>query len=182
MPMLESCRAYAPAGLPAQQVAGFFRTQSPSTQDWTKLEAMRRRWPHRLVLKGVQHPDDARQAVELGVDGIWVSNHGGKSFDYLPSPVETLPGIRAALGGRVPIIADSGIMRGAELLVLKALGADFTFIGRATLYGVVAGGRAGADRAISILKEEVDMSMAMIGSNSFAGIGPEILLGAEDKS
>jgi isopentenyl diphosphate isomerase/L-lactate dehydrogenase-like FMN-dependent dehydrogenase len=144
MPMLESWRDYALPDASTRAVAGFFRSQSPSVQTWKSLEALRKRWPRRLVLKGVQHPDDARRAIEAGIDGIWVSNHGGKSFDWLPSPVDTLPAIRSALGDRAPIIADSGIRRGAEILVLKALGADFTFVARATLYGEVAAGRAGS--------------------------------------
>ncbi|MGN6101285.1 MAG: alpha-hydroxy acid oxidase [Devosia sp.] len=182
MPMLESWRPYAPDGSTAGEVAGFFRSQSPSIQTWESLGALRRRWPRQLVLKGLQHPDDARRAVEAGVDAIWVSNHGGKSFDYLPSPLDTLPALRAALGARVPIIADSGIRRGAEILMLKALGADFTFVGRATLYGVVAGGRAGADKAIAILRNELDMSLAMIGCPRFSAIGREILLSREEES
>jgi isopentenyl diphosphate isomerase/L-lactate dehydrogenase-like FMN-dependent dehydrogenase len=180
MPMLESWRDYAPSAASATAVAGFFRSQSPSVQTWKSVEALRKRWPRRLVLKGVQHPADARRAIEAGMDGVWVSNHGGKSFDWLPSPVDTLPAIRSALGDRVPIIADSGVRRGADMLVLKALGADFTFVARATLYGGAAGGRAGAEKAIAILRSEIDMSLAMIGANSFGAVGPEILLGRKE--
>ena len=158
MPMLESWRDYAPSATSAGAVAGFFRSQSPSIQTWKSLDALRKRWPRQLVLKGVQHPADARRAIEAGIDGVWVSNHGGKSFDWLPSPVDMLPAIRSAIGDRVPIIADSGIRRGAEMLVLKALRADFTFVARATLYGGAAGGRAGAEKAIAILRSEIEIS------------------------
>jgi isopentenyl diphosphate isomerase/L-lactate dehydrogenase-like FMN-dependent dehydrogenase len=176
MPMMGSWRDYAPAGSTAEQVATFFRSQSPSTQTWASIAAMRRIWPGKFVLKGVQHPDDATRAIDEGIDGLIVSNHGGKSFDPLPSPLVTLPGVRAAVAGRIPVMFDSGIRRGAEILVAKALGADFVFVARATLYGAVAGGRAGADRAIGILRSEIDMSLAMTGVNDIADLASSHLI------
>jgi isopentenyl diphosphate isomerase/L-lactate dehydrogenase-like FMN-dependent dehydrogenase len=176
MPMMGSWRDYAPAGSNAEAVATFFRTQSPSTQTWATVATMRKRWKGRFVLKGVQHPDDARRAIDEGIDGIIVSNHGGKVFDPLPSPLVTLPAVRDAVAGRLPVMFDSGIRRGAEVLVAKALGAHFCFVARATLYGVVAGGRAGADKAIDILRSEIDMSLAMIGVNDVAQLGPQHLI------
>jgi L-lactate dehydrogenase (cytochrome)/(S)-mandelate dehydrogenase len=175
MPMLESWREYAPSGASPGDVAAFFRSQSPSIQTWDSLAQVRAAWAGKLVLKGIQHPDDARRAAEAGVDGLILSNHGGKSFDPLPSPLASLPAIRTAVGDRLPVMLDSGIRRGWEMLVAKALGADFLWVGRATLYGVAAGGRQGADRAISILRSEVDTSLAMVGSDNFAAIGPEFI-------
>jgi len=171
MPVMESWRPYAPAGTSAGDVAAFFRSQSPSIQTWESLARLRTAWPGKLILKGIQAPDDARRAVEAGVDGIIVSNHGGKSFDALPSPLATLPGVKAAVGDSIPVMFDSGIRRGWEMLVARGLGADFVWVGRATLYGVVAAGRAGADRAIGILRSEVDTSLAMVGVARFADIG-----------
>nr|WP_183858317.1 alpha-hydroxy acid oxidase [Prosthecomicrobium pneumaticum] len=176
MPMMESWRAYAPDGAGPGAVAAFFRSQSPSIQTWATLAALRRVWPGRLIVKGIQHPDDARLAFETGADGIIVSNHGGKSFDPLPSPVETLPAIRAAVGKEAVVMLDSGVRRGWEMLVAKALGADFVWVGRATLYGVVAAGRAGADRAIAMLRSEIDTSLAMVGRARFAEVDPDLLL------
>lgn len=176
MPMMGSWRDYAPAGSNAEAVATFFRSQSPSTQTWASIAAMRRRWPARFVLKGIHHPDDARRAIDEGIDGIIVSNHGGKVFDPLPSPLVTLPGVRDAVAGRVPVMFDSGLRRGAEILVANALGADFCFVARATLFGAVASGRPGADKAIAILRDEVDMSLAMIGVNDIAELGPSHLI------
>jgi len=176
MPMMGSWRDYAPAGSSAEQVATFFRSQSPSTQTWASIAAMRRIWAGKFVLKGIQHPDDATRAIDEGIDGLIVSNHGGKSFDPLPSPLVTLPGVRAAAAGRIPVMFDSGIRRGAEILVAKALGADFVFVARATLYGAVAGGRPGADKAIGILRSEVDMSLAMIGVNDIANLASSHLI------
>jgi len=179
MPMLESWRDYAPAGASAEEVATFFRSQSPATQTWSSISDMRRRWPGRMVLKGIQHPNDAVRAIDAGIDGIVVSNHGGKSFDALPSPLATLPAVCGAVAGRVPVMFDSGIRRGWEILVAIALGARFAFVGRATLYGVAAGGRAGADRAIAILRNEIDMSLAMIGAPDVAALDAAYLLKQE---
>lgn len=177
MPMMDTWARYAPPGSDAGQVAAFFRSQSPSIQTWRDLEALRRRWPGRFILKGVQHPDDARRAVDAGIDGLVVSNHGGKSFDRLPSPLETLPAVKQAVAGRVPVMFDSGVRRGSDIVIARCLGADFVFVGRATLYGVIAGGRAGADRALEILREEVDLSLAMIGCPRFVDLHGGFLLG-----
>lgn len=179
MPMLDSWREYAPAGSSAQEVATFFRSQSPSTQTWESIAEIRRRWSGKFVLKGIQHPDDAVRAIDAGIDGIVVSNHGGKSFDPLPSPLVTLPGVRQIVAGRVPVMFDSGLRRGWEILVALALGAVFTFVGRGTLYGVAAGGRAGADRAVTILRDEVDMSLAMIGAQRSAALDASYLVKQE---
>lgn len=177
MPMMDSWARHAGEGRNAGEVAAFFRSQSPSIQTWRELDALRRRWPGKFVLKGLQHPVDARRAVDAGVDGLVVSNHGGKSFDPLPSPLETLPAIKAAVRGAVPVMLDSGIRRGSDLLIARCLGADFLFVGRATLYGVVAAGRPGADRALAILRNEIDMSLAMIGCPRFVDLDGEFLLG-----
>ncbi len=136
---------------------------------------MRASWSGRLIIKGIQHPEDARRAVDIGVYGLILSNHGAKSFDALPSPLVNLPTVKAAVGGRIPVMFDSGIRRGWEMVVAKTLGADFMWVGRATLYGVVAGGRAGADRAIAMLQSEIDTSLAMIGVSRFADISREQL-------
>jgi L-lactate dehydrogenase (cytochrome)/(S)-mandelate dehydrogenase len=176
MPTMATWAPYAPPGAGPGEIAAFFRSQSPSVQTWRELEGFRRLWPGNLVLKGIQHPDDAARADSVGVDGLIVSNHGGKSFDPLPSPLETLPAIRAKVSPRVSVMLDSGIRRGTDVLSAGCLGASFTFVGRATLYGVVAGGRPGADRAIAILAEEVDIGLAMLGCPRFADLGKEYVL------
>jgi isopentenyl diphosphate isomerase/L-lactate dehydrogenase-like FMN-dependent dehydrogenase len=159
-----------------QDVANFFRSQSPCVQTWRDVETLRRQWRGRLVLKGIQHPGDALRAVEAGVDGIIVSNHGGKSFDPLPSPLETLPMIRQAVGDALVVMLDSGIRRGSDILIARCLGAQFTFVGRAALYGVVAGAELGAQRTIDILRQEVGLSLALIGCTDIAQLGPANLL------
>lgn len=179
MPMVESWQDYAPKGSNPGQVAQFFRSQSPSLQTWQSIEAIRKSWPGKLLLKGIQHPDDAARALDIGADGIIASNHGGKSFDPLPSPLVMLPALRERIGRRAPLMFDSGIRRGSDILIALALGADFTFIARASLYGLAAAGQAGVDKAISILRSEVDMSLAMIGASSTRALDPSFLIKQE---
>jgi L-lactate dehydrogenase (cytochrome)/(S)-mandelate dehydrogenase len=176
MPMMQSWAPYAPTGASAKEVAGFFREQSPTAQTWRDLERFRRTWPRRLIVKGIMHPDDALRAVEVGVDGVVISNHGGKALDRAPAPLEALPAIKAALGDRVPIMLDSGVRRGSDVVVARCLGADLVFVGRATLYGVVAGAAAGVRRAVDILRSEIDTTLALIGCPVFGQLGPEFLM------
>ncbi|MBV9786421.1 MAG: alpha-hydroxy-acid oxidizing protein [Acidisphaera sp.] len=180
MPRMENWARFLPEGASSDDVATFFRSQSPSVQTWRDLDRLRAAWPGRLILKGIQHPADAALAVQAGVDGIVVSNHGGKSFDPLPSPLETLPGVVRVVGGRLPVMLDSGIRRGSDIVIARCLGASFAFVGRAALYGVVAGGEAGARRMIDILRQEVDLSLALIGCPDIAALGPHFLLHPPD--
>jgi isopentenyl diphosphate isomerase/L-lactate dehydrogenase-like FMN-dependent dehydrogenase len=177
LPTMGAWARYAPEPTDPAGVGAFFRTQSPSVQTWADLERIRSRWPGRFLVKGIQHPDDARRAVGIGADAVIVSNHGGKVFDPLPSPLETLPAVRAALPRSVPVLLDSGVRRGTDLLIALALGADFVFVGRATLYGVVAGGQPGAERAIAILADEVDRALALVGCPRAADLDASLLLG-----
>ena len=144
-----------------------FPPAKPDRADWRDLELFRRTWPRRLIVKGIMHPDDALLAVNMGVDGIVISNHGGKALDRAPAPLEALPAIKAALGDRVPTTLDSGVRRGSDIVVARCLGADLVFVGRATLYGVVAGAAAGVRRAIDILRSEIDTTLALIGCPVF---------------
>jgi isopentenyl diphosphate isomerase/L-lactate dehydrogenase-like FMN-dependent dehydrogenase len=176
MPMMQSWAPYAPAGASAHAVAGFFREQSPTAQTWRDLERFRRNWPRRLIVKGLMHPDDVFRAVEMGVDGVVISNHGGKALDRAPAPLEALPAIKSIVGDRVPIMLDSGVRRGSDVVVARCLGADLVFVGRATLYGVVAGATAGVRRAINILRSEIDTTLALIGCPVFAQLGSQFLM------
>jgi len=176
MPVLSNWQPYAPKGATAAQVAEFVASQTPSPVLWKDVETFRRLWPRNLVLKGVMHPEDASRAAALGVDGIMVSNHGGRQLDRAPGPIEVLPAIRAAVGDKMTVMYDSGIRRGADVIVALCLGAEFVFMGRSTLYGVAAGGAAGATRALQIIKHEIETTMAQMGAADIASLGPQFLM------
>jgi (S)-mandelate dehydrogenase len=176
MPVLSNWQAYAPKGASAAEIAEFVASQTPSPVLWRDVEAFRRQWPGNLVLKGIMHPEDAVRAAALGVDGIIVSNHGGRQLDRAPGPIEVLPAIHAAVGDKLTLMYDSGIRRGSDVIIALCLGAKFVFMGRPTLYGVAAGGMAGASRALQILKQEIGTAMAQLGAPDIASIGPQFLM------
>ncbi len=176
-PLFDNWQPYAPPGASSEEVATFMSSQTPSSQTWQDFEAYRRLWPGKLVVKGVMHLEDARRLAEMGVDGIMVSNHGGRQLDRSASPLEVLLPIAQAVGSRVTVMFDSGIRRGSDVVIARALGARFCFVGRATLYGCAAGGAKGAKRAIDILRDEIDRALAQLGCPSFDQLGPDWLLG-----
>jgi (S)-mandelate dehydrogenase len=143
--------------------------------NWEDLKVLRKMWPHRLMVKGILHPHDAVLAADCGADGVIVSNHGGRNLDGAISPLEVLPEVVDAVGKRIAVLVDSGFRRGSDVVKALAMGAHAVQLGRSTLYGVAAGGEAGAQRAIAILREEIDRVMALIGCNSIAELTPEFL-------
>jgi isopentenyl diphosphate isomerase/L-lactate dehydrogenase-like FMN-dependent dehydrogenase len=149
------------------------RTDSLS---WDDLKAMRKSWPHKLIVKGMLHPQDAAKAVDYGVDGIVVSNHGGRNLDGAISPIEALPEIADLIGKRATVLVDSGFRRGSDVVKALALGAHAVQIGRSTLYGIAAHGEAGAKRALDIFREEIGRVLALLGVNRIEELGPEYLL------
>jgi L-lactate dehydrogenase (cytochrome)/(S)-mandelate dehydrogenase len=175
LPAFGNWAPYAPPGASAREVAEFLVSHSFATQTWRDVEGYRREWPGRLVLKGIQHADDARRAAELGVDGLVVSNHGGRQLDCLPAAIDALPTIRAAVGDRLVVMVDGGIQRGSDVAIALSLGADFAFVGRAPTYGVAAAGLAGAARALEILREELDLAMGQLGVTAVAGLRSELV-------
>ena len=144
--------------------------------DWQRLAAVRRLWPRRLIVKGVAHPDDAARLVGLGVDALVVSNHGGRQLDGGAATLQLLPAVVAAVQGRVPVWVDGGVRRGADVVKALALGAQAVLVGRATLYGAVAAGGPGAQRALAILRDEIERTMRLCGVTRVADIGPDLLL------
>ena len=137
-------------------------TNSPSVT-WDDVRELKRRFPGKLLLKGMLNREDVIAAADHGVDGVVVSNHGGRTFDAAPASIEVLAEIVDAVADRMTVIFDSGVRRGSDVLKAMAIGAHAVMIGRATLYGAGAGGQEGAARAIAILKEEISTSMAMVG-------------------
>src|SRR6476469_287966 len=143
--------------------------------NWDDLKVLRRIWPGTLIVKGIAHPQDAIFAAECGADGVVVSNHGGRNLDGSMAPIEALPDVVDAVGKRMTVIVDSGFRRGSDVVKALALGAHAVLIGRATLYGVAAGGEAGANRALELMREEISRVMALLGVRSVEELGPELL-------
>ena len=167
---------HAGNGASAADAIGLGRTQTPAAaQTWRDLERYRRLFPRPLVVKGILNPADAIRAAEIGVDGIIVSNHGGRQLDQAPASLDALPAIKAAVGDKLTIMLDSGVRRGADILIAWCLGAQFVFFGRPTLYGAVAGGGPGVKKAVDIFKNEIDLVMAQIGCPSLDQLGPDFL-------
>ena len=129
-------------------------------------------WHGKVVVKGEQNDDDAVKLADLGVDAVLLSNHGGRQLDRAPVPFHLLPQVKAAVGDSVEIHLDTGIMSGQDIVAALALGADFTLIGRAYLYGLMAGGRRGVDRTIEILTKDIERTMRLLGVTSVAELEP----------
>src|SRR3954465_515907 len=143
-PALENWLPYAGANATAEETVKFNRSQVPAhAQTWRDLEKYRRLFPRNLIVKGIMNPADAVRPAEIGAEGVIVSNHGGRQLDQAPASLDALPGIKAAVGDRMTVMLDSGIRRGADILIARCLGAEFCFFGRPTLYGAVAGGLPG---------------------------------------
>ncbi|MEM6804152.1 MAG: alpha-hydroxy acid oxidase, partial [Bacteroidota bacterium] len=136
------------------------------TLDWEYCKELRDSWEGPIVLKGILHPDDALRAIEIGLDGIGVSNHGGRQFDGAPSALEALPAIVKAVNGKVPIIFDSGIRTGLDIMKALYLGADFILAGRAFIYGVAALGKYGGDHVAHILMDDLKNNMLQVGASN----------------
>ncbi|XVU23308.1 alpha-hydroxy acid oxidase [Actinoplanes sp. CA-054009] len=142
------------------------------TISYEDLRVIREMWPHKLAVKGVQTVEDAKKLTDFGVDGIVLSNHGGRQLDRAPIPFHLLPSVVREVGNDVEVSVDTGIMNGADIVAAIALGARFTFIGRAYLYGLMAGGRAGVDRTIQILTDQIIRTMKLLGAHSLEELNP----------
>ncbi len=134
-----------------------------SALSWADIREIRRWWPHKLLIKGILHPEDAKAALDCGADGVVVSSHGARNVDVAPSPIEVLPAIAEAVGGRTEILADSGIRRGGDVVKYLAAGASAVMVGRLPLWGLAAGGEQGAVDALDMLRSEIDGTLANLG-------------------
>lgn len=153
-------------------VAELIDTMFDPTVTAADLAWIRSQWPGKLVVKGIQSLDDAVRAADAGADAVLLSNHGGRQLDRAPVPFHLLPPVRAALGDGVEIHIDTGIMSGADIVAALAAGADFTWVGRAYLYGLMAGGRHGVDRTITILTQQLERTMRLLGVTSVSELHP----------
>jgi (S)-mandelate dehydrogenase len=142
---------------------------------WEDLRRFRDLWKGRLLLKGVLRADDAARAVECGVDGVILSNHGGRQLDSAVSAMDVLPEVVREIGGRASILVDGGVRRGGDIAKALALGAEGVLLGRALAYGLAAGGTAGAARALEILRDEFDRTLALLGCRTPADLAPDLV-------
>jgi L-lactate dehydrogenase (cytochrome) len=157
---------YLPHGGDLQKVVDTINGQYDASVSWEDAKAIKDYWGEGpFLLKGIQSVEDAKKAVDIGASGIVLSNHGGRQLDGAPTALELLPRVKDAVKDQLEILIDGGITRGADIIKAIALGADACMIGRAYLYGLAAGGENGVDRALSILKEEMERVMALIGCN-----------------
>lgn len=151
-------------------ITSFIGQQLNGTLDWDYLQDIRAAWPGKMMLKGILDGQDAVRAVGMGVDGLVLSNHGGRQLDAAPHPLERLPAVRAAVGDNVPLVVDSGIQSGLDIVKALVCGADFVLLGRAFMYAVAALGRDGGNHAAAVLLEEVRDVMAQLGVSTIAGL------------
>jgi 4-hydroxymandelate oxidase len=142
---------------------------------WRDIEWLRSISGVPVLLKGVMSPEDGKRAIDYGVDGIIVSNHGGRNLDLLPATIDALPRIADAVAGRIPVLLDSGIRRGTDILIALALGATAVLIGRPYIYGLALAGPRGVERVVSILRDEFQRAMALTGRRSIAEIDASVL-------
>jgi L-lactate dehydrogenase (cytochrome) len=173
MPHFEN--SFATRGAPMLSSSAVRDTLGRDHLSWPTLQRIRRSWQGPLVVKGILHEDDARRAVELGADGIVVSNHGGRQLDGAVAPLHVLPRIVDAVAGSTVVMMDSGIRRGSDVLKALALGARFVFAGRPFMYAACVGGEAGVRHAIALLREEVDRNMAMLGACKLDDVNADAL-------
>jgi 4-hydroxymandelate oxidase len=152
--------------------------------NWRDLEWLRSVAGVPVLLKGVLSPEDGKRAIDYGADGIIVSNHGGRNLDLVPATIDALPRVADAVAGRIPVLLDSGIRRGTDVLMALALGAKAVLVGRPYIYGLALGGAQGVERVLSILRNEFERAMALTGRRAIAEIDSSILWqqpGAENK-
>ena len=172
MANFEGYRFTTPAGTDIATAVG---REMDAGLDWEALKRLRDLWPRKLLLKGVERPDDAERAAALGCDGVVVSNHGGRQLDGAAPTLAALPAIASVVSKKMTLLLDGGVRRGVDILKARALGAQAVLTGRATLFGAMAGGEAGATRALEILSSELQRSMQLCGVRSVGEIDASLI-------
>ena len=158
------------AELSAEQQASLLARTMDRTLVWESLRWLRSLWDGPLVLKGVQHPEDARLALDHGVDGLVVSNHGGRQMDGAPSAISALPRVVDSVADRIPVFLDSGVRSGLDVLRAQALGARAVFVGRPLLYGLACGGERGATSVLQLIADDYQRNLTLLGASSAEGL------------
>lgn len=174
-PRFANIRSYAGARAGTNETIRFARREMGGAFSWEEVARYRERWKGPLVVKGILHPADAEKAVALGIDGIIVSNHGGRQIEALPPPIDCLPAIVKAVGARTTVMMDSGVRSGLDVVRALALGAQAAFAGKAFLWGLGALGAQGPGHVIDLLIDEVKAAMGQIGARSVAEIGAGVV-------
>jgi (S)-mandelate dehydrogenase len=175
MPVVENLIGLEAQATSASRIASSVGRSYDPSFDWDRLAQLRDKWPRRFIVKGVMRADVAQRLASMGVDAIVVSNHGGRQLDGTLAPIEALPAVVDAVAGRAEVWMDSGIRRGSDVLKACALGASAVLLGRATLFGAFAGLDAGAERAITILADELERSMQLCGARSVRELDPSLI-------
>ena len=160
----------------AVTITQFIAGQYDLTINWKDVDWFKSQWGGPVLLKGILSPEDARIALDHGIEGIIVSNHGGRQLDGAVSAIGALPAVVKAVAGRAPVLLDGGIRRGADVVKALALGASACMIGRAWLYGLAANGETGVARALEILRDEIDLALALLGRQNVAELDSSVLV------
>lgn len=171
---------YASLSNTSQSLAEMTRTMFDPTLDLDDLKWIREQWTGKLFVKGILTADDAARARSVGADGLVVSNHGGRQLDRAPDTLTALAEVRAAVGDDMELILDSGIMSGTDVVTALCAGADFVLIGRAYLYGLMAGGQRGVEKAIDLIRAEILTAMGLMGARTISDLGPDLARGLPD--
>ena len=179
MPHFEN--SFATRGAPMFSSTAIRDTTGRDHLNWTHIERIRQRWPGNLVIKGILNPEDAHTAASIGADGVIVSNHGGRQLDGAAAPLTMLPRVVDRVGDRTVVMMDSGVRRGSDVLKAVALGARMVFAGRPFMYSAAVGGSAGVQHAITLLRDEVDRNMAMLGACQISEVTRSCLVQADKR-
>lgn len=164
---------------PSRDAKAYVANEIDPALCWDDIKRYRDAWPRKLLVKGILRADDAAKAVALGVNGVVLSNHGGRQLDSALSAIDALPEVAREIGEKASLIVDGGIRRGGDVIKARCLGAEAVILGRAPLYGLVAGGESGTSRALAILKDEIDRDLALLGCPDFSHVGPDLLVGTD---
>ena len=174
------------AGIPSPKNIGdgdkFDRGAHRAGADWNFLTKLRGAWDGKLIVKGITCTGDALRVRDAGADAIYVSNHGGRQLDSVPAAVDLLPQIRAALGPNMPLLFDSGVRNGEDVVKALALGADFVMIGRPVLFALGANGKRGLSTLLEFFLKDIDIAIAQLGVSSIEELGPDVLFEQNSKS
>jgi (S)-mandelate dehydrogenase len=175
MPVMENVIGAEEGPKDAASLASSVGRNFDASFDWARLQEIRDTWPRKLIVKGIMRGEDAARAAAMGVDAIIVSNHGGRQLDGACATLDALPGVLLGAAGKVPVMVDGGVRRGADIVKARALGAHAVLVGRATLYAAVAAGEPGAHRALAILRDELERTMRLTGVRNVGEITRDLI-------